>query len=67
MLILSDAITNILEYIVFGVRMVNSSVICLVQHIVDFSISENGYGNSEITLLFFGSDRAAAYLSSQNM
>lgn len=31
----------------------NQSVICLGLCVVDFSISENGYGNSEITLLFF--------------
>ena len=31
----------------------NQSVICLGLRVVDFSISENGYGNSEITLLFF--------------
>jgi len=31
----------------------NQSVICLGLRVVDFSLSENGYGNSEITLLFF--------------
>lgn len=31
----------------------NQSVICMELCVVDFSISENGYGNSEITLLFF--------------
>lgn len=31
----------------------NQSVICMGPCVVDFSISENGYGNSEIRLLFF--------------
>lgn len=31
----------------------NQSVICLGLCVVDFSISENDYGNSKITLLFF--------------
>lgn len=31
----------------------NQSVICLVLCVVDLSISENDYGNAEITLLFF--------------
>lgn len=47
----------------------NQSVICLGLCVVDFSFSENGYGNSEITLFilyFSGSDRAALYLSSQS-
>lgn len=46
----------------------NQSVICMGLCVVDFSISENGYGNYEIRLFilyFSGSDRAALCLSSR--
>lgn len=43
-----------LKYIVIVVcGFFNQSVICLGLCVVDFSISENGYGNSEIMHLFF--------------
>lgn len=43
-----------LKYIVVVyVGFFNQSVIGLGLCVVDFSVSENGYGHSEITLLFF--------------